>query len=279
MGIKKYKPTSAGRRVASGFDFEEITKSTPEKSLTRPLRKKGGRNNQGVTTVRFRGGGHKRRYRLIDFKRRKDGINARVAAVEYDPNRSARIALLHYADGEKRYILCPDKLKVSDTVVSGDQAEPKVGNCMPLRNIPQGLMVHAIELKPGGGGQLARSAGTVAQLSAKEGRYATLIMPSGEIRRVLLDCRATIGQVGNLEHQHIRLGKAGRMRWLGRRGHVRGSAMNPVAHPMGGGEGRTGGGGRHPVSPTGKPAKRGKTRARKKASNNLIVRRRRKRRR
>jgi len=279
MGIKIYKPTSPGRRTASGFDFSEITKSKPEKSLTRPLKKTGGRNNQGVTCVRFRGGGHKRRYRIIDFKRNKDNVPARVAAVEYDPNRSARIALLHYADGEKRYILCPDKLQVNDTVMSGEQIEPKVGNTMPLRNIPQGLMVHAIEMKPGAGAKIARSAGCVAQLSAREGKYATLIMPSGEIRRVHVDCRATIGQVGNLEHQQVRLGKAGRMRWLGRKGHVRGSAMNPVAHPMGGGEGRTGGGGRHPVSPTGKPAKGGKTRAKNKAGSKLIIRRRRKRRR
>lgn len=279
MGIKSYKPTSPGRRVASGFDFSEITKSRPEKKLTRSLKKTGGRNNQGVITVRFRAGGHKRRYRVIDFKRKKDGVPARVAAVEYDPNRSARIALLHYADGEKRYILCPDQLKVGDTVVSGDQVEPKVGNAMPLRSIPQGMMVHAVEMHPGAGAGIARSAGAAAQLSAREAKYATLIMPSGEIRRVHVDCRATIGQVGNLDHQNIRLGKAGRNRWLGRKGHVRGSAMNPVSHPMGGGEGRTGGGGRHPVSPTGKPAKGGKTRAKKKASSKLIIRRRRKRRR
>jgi large subunit ribosomal protein L2 len=279
MGIKKYKPTSPGRRVASGFDFAEITKATPEKSLTAPLRKTGGRNNQGIITTRGRGGGHKRRYRLIDFRRNKDGVPARVAAIEYDPNRSARIALLHYADGEKRYILCPDQLSVNDTVVSGEKVEPKVGNAMPLGNIPQGLMVHGIELRAGGGAKLARSAGTVAQLSAKEGKYVTLIMPSGEIRRVHFECRATIGQVGNIEHARVRLGKAGRMRWLGRKSHVRGSAMNPVDHPMGGGEGRTGGGGRHAVSPTGKCAKGGKTRQKKKASTKLIVRRRRKRRR
>lgn len=279
MGIKTYRPTSPGRRVASGFDFAEITKSKPEKKLTRALKKSGGRNNQGVITTRYRGGGHKRRYRVIDFRRNKDGVAARVAAVEYDPNRSARIALLHYADGEKRYILCPNRLQVDDTVISGEQVEPKVGNAMPLRNIPQGLTVHAIELHPGGGAKIARSAGSEAQLSAKEGDYATLLMPSGEIRRVHLNCRATIGQVGNLDHQNIRLGKAGRMRWLGRKGHVRGSAMNPVAHPMGGGEGRTGGGGRHPVSPTGKPSKGGKTRRPKKAGSRLIVRRRKKRRR
>ena len=260
--------------MASGFDFSEITKTKPEKQLTRTLKKSGGRNNQGITTARFRGGGHKRRYRLVDFKRDKDGVPARVAAIEYDPNRSARIALLHYADGEKRYILCPDKLAVNDAVISGEQVEPKVGNTMPLRNIPQGLMVHAVEMRPGAGAKIARSAGTVVRLSAKEGRYATLIMPSGELRRVFLECRATIGQVGNLEHQQVRLGKAGRMRWLGRKGHVRGSAQNPASHPMGGGEGRTGGGGRHPVSPTGKPAKGGKTRSKRKASSKLIIRRR-----
>jgi len=274
VGIKRYDPTSPGRRLASGFDFAEITRSRPEKALTRPLKKSGGRNNQGVTTCRFRGGGHKRRYRVIDFKRDKDGVPARVAAVEYDPNRSARIALLHYADGEKRYILCPDRLSVGDEVVSGEQVEPRIGNAMPLRNIPQGLTVHAVEMRPGRGARLARSAGAAVQLSAKEGDYATLLLPSGEIRRVHLDCRATIGQVGNLDHQNIRLGKAGRMRWLGRRPHVRGSAQNPVAHPMGGGEGRTGGGGRHPVSPWGKPAKGGKTRSAKKVGSRLILRRR-----
>jgi len=275
MGIKRYKPTSPGRRQASGFDFSELTKTKPEKSLTRPLKKTGGRNNQAVTTARFRGGGHKRRYRIIDFRRNKDNVPAKVAAIEYDPNRSSRIALLHYQDGEKRYILCPDGLSVGETVISGEQVEPKVGNAMPLRGIPQGMMVHGIEMRAGAGARIARSAGASAQLSAKEGKYATLIMPSGEIRRVHLACRATIGQVGNLEHQHIRLGKAGRMRWLGRKGHVRGSAQNPVDHPMGGGEGRTGGGGRHPVSPTGKPAKGGKTRPVKKPSSKLIMRRRR----
>lgn len=279
MGLKKYKPTSPGRRRATGYDFSEVTKSEPEKRLTRSLRKTGGRNNQGITTTRFRGGGHKRRYRILDFRRNKDDVPARVAAVEYDPNRSARIALLHYADGEKRYILCPNELHVDDTVVSGEQVEPKVGNAMPLRSIPLGLAIHAVEMTPGAGAKIARSAGTVVQLSAREGNYAHLVLPSGELRRVHVNCRATIGQVGNLEHQGIRLGKAGRMRWLGRRGHVRGAAMNPVSHPMGGGEGRTGGGGRHPVSPTGKPAKGGKTRSKKKSSSKLIVRRRRTRRR
>jgi large subunit ribosomal protein L2 len=279
MAIKKYKPTSAGRRVASGFDFKDITKIEPERRLTSALKKSGGRNNQGLTTARFRGGGHKRRYRVIDDRRDKDGVPARVAAVEYDPNRSARLALLFYADGEKRYILCPDRLGVGDQVLSGEGVEPKVGNAAPLRSIPQGLMVHAIELQPGAGAKLARSAGSVAQLSAKEGNYATLIMPSGEIRRVHLDCRATIGQVGNIQHAQIRLGKAGRKRWLGRKGHVRGAAMNPVDHPMGGGEGRTGGGGRHPVSAAGVASKGGKTRHPKKPSSRLIIRRRRKRRR
>ena len=279
MAVKRYKPTSPGRRRAAGPDFAEITKAEPERRLTEPAKKTGGRNFQGVTTVRFRGGGHKRRYRLVDFKRNKDGIPARVAAIEYDPNRSARIALLHYADGEKRYILCPDKLDVGDTIVSGEKVEPKVGNAMPLRNIPQGLMVHAVEMLPGGGAKIARAAGAVVQLSAKEGEYAHLTMPSGEVRRIRLDCRATIGQVGNLDHQGVRLGKAGKMRWLGRRPHVRGSAQNPVSHPMGGGEGRTGGGGRHPVSPTGVPAKGKKTRSPRKTTGKFIVRDRRVRRR
>ncbi len=274
MAVRRYKPTSPGRRVASAADFSMITKQSPEKRLTRPLKKTGGRNVQGVTTVRFRGGGHKRRYRVIDFRRVKDDIPAKVAAIEYDPNRSARIALLHYADGEKRYILCPDKLRVGETITSGEQVEPKVGNAMPLRNIPQGLSVHAVEMVPGGGAKMVRSAGAVCQLSAKEAGYAHLILPSGEIRRVHANCRATIGQVGNLDHQSVRLGKAGRMRWLGRRPHVRGSAQNPVSHPMGGGEGRTGGGGRHPVSPTGRPAKGKKTRRPRRQSDRLIVRRR-----
>ena len=274
MVVRRYMPTSAGRRVARVADFSEITKHAPEKRLTKPLRKTGGRNFQGVTTCRFRGGGHKRRYRLIDFRRDKDGVPARVAGIEYDPNRSARVALLHYADGEKRYILCPDQLEVGDTIMSGEQVEPKVGNAMLLRNIPQGLTVHAVEIVPRGGAKMARSAGAVAQLSAKEGGYAHLILPSGEIRKVHLDCRATIGQVGNLDYRSTRLGKAGRMRWLGRRPHVRGSAQNPVSHPMGGGEGRTGGGGRHPVSPTGVPAKGKKTRRPHKRSDKFIVRRR-----
>lgn len=275
MGTKKYNPTSAGRRVASGFDFAEITKSKPEKRLTEPLRKTGGRNNQGIITNRFRGGGHKQRYRVIDFKRNKDNIPAKVAAIEYDPNRSARIALLNYADGEKRYILCPDKLQVGVTIMSGEQVEPLTGNAMPLRNIPTGIAVHAIEMIPGSGAKMGRSAGSIVQIAAKEGDYTLLILPSGEMRRVHSNCRATIGQVGNLEHQSVRLGKAGRMRWLGRKPHNRGSAMNPIDHPMGGGEGRTGGGGRPQVGPTGVLSKGGKTRSRKKSSNKFIVRRRR----
>ena len=270
MAVKRYKPTSPGRRRATGYDFSEITKSRPEKSLTEPLPKKGGRNFQGVTSSRFRGGGHKRRYRRIDFRRNKDGVPARVAAIEYDPNRSARIALLHYADGEKRYILCPDKLEVGQTVVSGDVVEPNVGNAMPVRNIPQGLTIHAVEMMPGAGAVIARSAGAAVQLSAKEGEYAHLIMPSGEMRRVHLNCRATIGQVGNLDRQSIRLGKAGRMRWLGRRGHVRGSAQNPVSHPMGGGEGRTGGGGRHPVSRPASPLRAARREAARRAARSSL---------
>jgi large subunit ribosomal protein L2 len=274
MGTRIYNPTSAGRRVASGFDFSEITKSKPEKGLTEAKPKTGGRNNQGIATARFRGGGHKRRYRIIDFKRDKDGVPAKVAAIEYDPNRSARIALLHYADGEKRYILCPDKLDVGVTILSGEQVEPRVGNTMPLRNIPQGVPVHAIEMIPGSGAKMARSAGSIVQIAAKEGEYVLLILPSGEMRRVHANCRATIGQVGNLEHQSVRLGKAGRMRWLGRKPHNRGAAMNPIDHPMGGGEGRTGGGGRPQVGPTGVLSKGGKTRSRKKSSSKYIVRRR-----
>jgi large subunit ribosomal protein L2 len=274
MGTKKYKPTSAGRRVASGYDFAEITKSAPEKRLTEAKKSTGGRNNQGIATTRFRGGGHKRRYRVIDFRRDKDGIPARVAAIEYDPNRSARIALLNYVDGEKRYILCPDKLQVGAMLMSGEQVEPNIGNAMPLRNVPQGVAVHSIEMIPGSGAKLARSAGSIVQIAAKEGEYALLILPSGEMRRVHLNCRATIGQVGNLEHQSVRLGKAGRMRWLGRKPHNRGAAMNPIDHPMGGGEGRTGGGGRPQVGPTGVLSKGGKTRSRKKSSRKFIVRRR-----
>lgn len=277
MGIRKYKPTTAGRRDASVSDFAEITKTKPEKSLLRPLKKKGGRNNQGKITARHRGGGHKRQYRIIDWKRKKDGVPAKVAAIEYDPNRSARIALLHYVDGEKRYILAPDGLKVGMQVVSGAESEPSVGNTLPLRRIPTGTTIHNIEMQPGRGGQICRSAGTSAVLTAREGKWAQLTLPSGEVRRLAADCRATIGQVGNADHMGVRLGKAGRKRWLGRRPHVRGVAMNPVAHPLGGGEGRTAGG-RHPCSPTGKLAKGASTRKRRKPSNAAIIRRRRTRR-
>ena len=275
MGIRKYKPTSAGRRNASVSDFADLTKGVkPEKSLLRPLTKTGGRNNQGRITVRHRGGGHKRRYRIIDFRRTKDGVPARVASIQYDPNRSARIALLHYADGEKRYIIAPDGLEVGSTLMSGENAPPAVGNCMPLKKIPTGTTVHNVELQAGRGGVMCRSAGTGATLMAREGTWAQLSLPSGEIRRVPSACRATIGKVGNTDHMNIVLGKAGRARWLGRRPHVRGTAMNPVDHPHGGGEGRTKGG-RHPVSPSGVPAKGGPTRKKRKPSNASIVRRRR----
>ena len=277
MAIRRYKPTSPGRRVSSVSDYSEVTTTKPEKSLLRALPKTGGRNHHGHVTSRRRGGGHKRQYRLIDFRREKDGVAARVNSIEYDPNRSANIALLHYEDGVKRYILAPKGLKVGEILHSGLQVEPKTGNCMPLRTIPQGLLVHNVELEPGRGGQLARSAGTMIQLSAKEGDYAHLVLPSGEMRMVHLDCRATIGQVGNVEHNLVRLGKAGRSRWLGRRPKVRGSAMYPAAHPLGGGEGRSGAG-RPPCSPWGKPSKGGKTRNPRKVSNRHIVRRRKKKR-
>ena len=272
MAIRKYKPTTPGRRGSSVADFAEITRSTPEKSLLRPLSKTGGRNNQGRITTRHIGGGHKRQYRVIDFRRNdKDGVNARVAHIEYDPNRTARIALLHYFDGEKRYILAPAKLNQGDIVESGPAADIKPGNNLPLRNIPTGTTVHAVELRPGGGAKMARSAGASIQLLGKEGTYATLRMPSGEIRRVDVRCRATVGEVGNAEQSNINWGKAGRMRWKGKRPTVRGVVMNPVDHPHGGGEGKTSGG-RHPVSPWGKPE--GRTR-KNKASDKLIVRRRR----
>ncbi len=275
MGIRKYKPTSAGRRGATVSDFAELTPGAkPLKSRLRPLKKKGGRNNQGKITCRHRGGGHKRQYRVIDFRRTKDGVPARVAAIQYDPNRSARIALLHYADGEKRYILAPDGLQVGMEVVSGPEAPPSVGNCLPLKNIPPGMSIHNVEMKPGRGGVHCRSAGSGATLVAAESDWAQITLPSGEIRRVPGVCRATIGKIGNSDHMAVRLGKAGRKRWLGRRPHVRGTAMNPIDHPHGGGEGRTKGG-RHPVSPTGVPAKGGPTRKRGKASNRAIVRRRR----
>ncbi len=272
MAIRKYKPTTPGRRGASGSDFAEVTRDHPEKSLVRPLHGRGGRNAHGRITTRHKGGGHKRAYRLIDFRRNdKDGINAKVAHIEYDPNRTARIALLHYVDGEKRYIIAPKNLKQGDIVESGPAADIKPGNNLPLRNIPTGTQVHAVELRPGGGAKMARSAGSSIQLLGKEGAYATLRMPSGEIRRVDVRCRATVGEVGNAEQSNINWGKAGRMRWKGKRPTVRGVVMNPVDHPHGGGEGKTSGG-RHPVSPWGKPE--GRTR-KNKASDKLIVRRRR----
>ncbi|HHT9150389.1 MAG TPA: 50S ribosomal protein L2 [Candidatus Wujingus californicus] len=274
MGIIYYKPTSAGRRFASVSDFSEITTNRPEKSLLETIRKTGGRNNEGKITAEHIGGGSRRHYRIIDFKRRKDNVPARVASVEYDPNRSVRIALLHYADGEKRYILAPNNLKVSRTVLSGEKVEPESGNCMPLKNIPLGMDIHNIELRVGQGGQLVRSAGGVAKLLAKEGDYAHIVLPSGEIRKLFLECRATIGQLGNLDHANIRIGKAGRNRWKGIRPRVRGVAQNPVSHPLGGGEGRSGGG-RHPCSRTGLLAKGGKTRKKKSLSNKFIIRRRR----
>jgi large subunit ribosomal protein L2 len=278
MGIRKYKPTSPGRRNATVSDFADLTKGVkPEKSLLRPLTKTGGRNNQGKITVRHRGGGHKRQYRLIDFHRSKDGVPARVASIQYDPNRSARIALLFYADGEKRYILAPDGLKVGARIESGEKAPPSVGNALLLKDIPLSTSVHNIELQPGRGGVLCRSAGSSANLMAREAGWAQLSLPSGEIRRVPSMCRATVGKVGNSDHMNVVWGKAGRKRWLGRRPHVRGTAMNPVDHPHGGGEGRTKGG-RHPVSPSGVPAKGSATRSKRKPSNAAIVRRRRSRR-
>ncbi len=274
MAIKVYKRTSAGRRNSSVNRREEITTSKPAKSLLRPLKKTGGRNHSGKITARHRGGGHKRRYRVIDFKRGRDDQEATVLTIEYDPNRSCNIALVQYEDGEKRYILSPLGLEVGRKIRSGESAEPRLGNCLPLSRIPMGLAIHNIEMNPGQGGKLVRSAGTAAKLAAREGKNATLILPSGEMRMVHSSCRATIGQLSNLEHQGVRLGKAGRKRHLGRRPHVRGSAMNPVAHPMGGGEGRRAGG-RHPCSPTGKLAKGGKTRRKRKTSNKMILRRRR----
>lgn len=275
MGIRKYRPTSPGRRNSSVLDRSELTKKAPEKSLTEKKRKTGGRNANGRITTRHRGGGAKRKYRIVDFKRTKDGIRARVLAVEYDPNRSANIALLQYADGEKRYIVRPKDLKVGDSVVSGQKVEPRNGNCMPLASIPLGMIVHNVEMQPGRGAQIARSAGSYAQLAAKEGEFAILNMPSGEMRKVNINCRATLGQVGNLDHQNVRIGKAGRTRHMGIRPTVRGSAMNPVAHPMGGGEGRRAGG-RHPVSKWGKPSKGGKTRKKNNPTDTYILRRRKK---
>ncbi len=276
MGIKQYKPTSPGRRFQTVSDFAEITTSKPYKPLLEPLKKKAGRNNNGRVTMRHRGGGHKRMYRVIDFKRNHDGVPAKVATIEYDPNRSARIALLHYEDGTKAYILHPKGLKVGDTVISGPGADIKPGNAMPLADIPVGTLIHAVEFQPGKGAAIARSAGTSLQLMGKEGKYAIVRMPSSEMRRVLLTCRATIGEVGNAEHANIKIGKAGRSRWLGIRPTVRGTVMNPVDHPHGGGEGKNHTSGRASVSPWGMPSKGYKTRDRKKRSNHMIIRRRKK---
>jgi large subunit ribosomal protein L2 len=273
MGIRSYKPTSAGRRHGSVNDFSELTTNRPEKSLCKRIRKNGGRNHHGVTTARFRGGGAKKIYRIIDFKRDKDGVPAKVATIEYDPNRDCFISLLHYADGEKRYILAPLGIKVGDRIESGISCEPKTGNAMPLISIPAGLEIHNIEMTAGQGGKLVRGAGGAARIVAKEGDWVTVVLPSGEMRMVRKECRATIGRLSNLDHQNIKLGKAGRKRHLGRRPHVRGKAMNPVAHPMGGGEGRANGG-RDPCSPTGLLAKGGKTRNPRKTSNKRIIRRR-----
>jgi large subunit ribosomal protein L2 len=273
MAIKKYKPTSPGVRFKTGFAFDEITTNEPLKSLTKGVTKTGGRNNNGRLTARHRGGGHKKLYRVIDWKRDKYDVPGKVAGIEYDPNRSARIALIHYADGEKRYILWPSALNVGDIVLSGDKVDIRPGNCLPLKNIPLGSMVHNVEMKIGKGGQMIRSAGTYGQLMAKEKGYVQIKMPSGEVRMVLDRCKATIGQIGNLEHENISLGKAGRTRRLGRRPHVRGVAMNPVDHPHGGGEGKTSGG-RHPVTPWGFPTKGYKTRKGSKYSDKFIVKRR-----
>ncbi len=274
MAIKGFKPYSPGRRFMTVSTFDEITADKPEKSLLRPLKKHGGRNQQGRLTVRHQGGGHKRLYRIIDFKRKKDGIPAKVATIEYDPNRSARIALLNYVDGEKRYILAPNGLKVGDKVESGAEADIKIGNCLPLKNIPDGTTIHNIEMKIGKGAQLVRSAGVSAQLMSKDGNYALIRMPSGETRKIHVECRATIGQVGNIDHENITLGKAGRSRWLGIRPENRGVAMNPNDHPHGGGEGRSPVGRKHPVTKWGKCAMGSKTRKKKKASNKFIVKRR-----
>ena len=273
MGIRVYKPTSPGRRNSSVNDYSELTTTTPEKSLCKRMKKNGGRNHHGVTTTRFIGGGARRIYRIIDFKRDKDGVPAKVATIEYDPNRNCFISLLHYADGEKRYILSPHGIGVGDRIESGLSCEPKIGNAMPLVAIPAGMEIHNIEMTAGQGGRLVRGAGNAARIVAKEGNWVTIILPSGEMRMVRRECRATIGRVSNPEHQNIRIGKAGRKRHMGRRPHVRGKAMNPVAHPMGGGEGRANGG-RHPCSPTGLLAKGGKTRNPRNRSNKRIIRRR-----
>jgi large subunit ribosomal protein L2 len=272
VALKKFNPTSPGRRFMTALTFDEITKDRPEKALTEPKKRSGGRNNKGHITIWWRGGGHKKRYRVVDFRRDKVGIPAKVAAVEYDPNRSARLALLHYTDGEKRYILWPDGLAVGTTVVSGEMADILPGNCLPLRAIPAGTTLHNIELRPGKGGQIVRSAGGAAQLVAKEGDYAQVKLPSGEVRRILVECRATVGQVGNIDHKNVSYGKAGRKRWLGRKPHNRGVVMNPVDHPHGGGEGKTSGG-RHPVTPWGKPTKGAKTRRNKRTQQFIVKRR------
>ena len=274
MGTRLLKPITPGRRFMRAFDFEEITKSKPEKSLTEALRKKGARSNTGRISIRYHGGGHKRRYRVIDFKRRKEKVPARVAAIEYDPNRSCRVALLHYADGEKSYILAPAGLKVNDRVVCGEGADVKPGHCMPLEKIPTGVELHNIELRPGKGGQLVRGAGVSAVLVAKEGRYCQLRLPSGEVRKILSCCKASVGAVGLSERENLVSGKAGRSRWLGRRPHVRGTCRNPVDHPMGGGEGRSKG--NHPSTPWGKPCKGNRTRNNKRTSGMIIKARRRK---
>ena len=271
MGVKKPKPTSPGRRFQTVSDFETVTKTTPEKSLLAKKKRSSGRNSYGRITSRHRGGGHKRRYRIVDFRRNKDAVPATVAGIEYDPNRNARIALLHYHDGEKRYIIAPLGLEVGDVLESGSKAEIRPGNALPLRNIPTGTTVHAVEMRPGGGAKMGRAAGTAIQLMSKEGGYALLRLPSGEMRQVELDCRATVGQVGNPDAELVKIGKAGRSRWKGKRPQSRGVAMNPVDHPLGGGEGRSSGG-RHPVSPWGKPE--GRTRQKNKASDKYIVRRR-----
>ncbi len=272
MPIRKYKPTSSGRRFQTVQAFDELTETRPYKPLTEPMTQSGGRNNHGELSSWWRGGGHKRNYRVIDFKRDKRNIPAKVSTIEYDPNRSAFIALLTYADGEKRYILQPVGLKVGDTVVAGDSVDILPGNTLPLKNIPLGTMIHNVELRPGKGGQIARSAGAAVQLVAKEGEYASVKMPSGEVRRINIECVATVGQVGNLDHENVSIGKAGRSRWLGKRPHVRGVAMNPVDHPLGGGEGKTSGG-RHPVSPWGMPTKGFKTRRRKETDRFIVQRR------
>jgi large subunit ribosomal protein L2 len=269
MAIKSYKPTSPGRRFQTGFTFDEVTRTGPEKRLVRPLKRTGGRNNHGRVTCWHMGGGHKRRYRIIDFRRDKKDVTAVVKSIEYDPNRSSRIALLSYRDGEKRYILAPANLAVGDMVVSSDYADIKPGNTMPLRNMPMGSLIHNLELKIGKGAQMIRSAGTYGQIMAKEGAYAQVRLPSGEVRKILLDCKATVGQVGNIEHENVSIGKAGRNRWLGKKPHNRGVAMNPVDHPMGGGEGKSSGG-RHPCTPWGVPTKGYKTRKNKTSDKYII---------